>query len=58
MCCHKAWFINITKNTSRYDVITAADYEFGTQHLNGSWTGMIGMVINKVCPPEVYIVVF
>lgn len=29
-------------------MITASDDEFGAQLSNGSWTGMIEMVINKV----------
>ena len=29
-------------------MITASDDEFGAQLSNGSWTGMIGMIINKV----------
>ena len=39
------YIINI--NVCRYDVITAADGEFGAQLSNGSWTGMIGSVINN-----------
>ena len=35
-------------NHSRYEVITATDREFGTQLSNGSWSGMIGMVLNGV----------